>query len=161
VLFRSFSIPVYPALSLIARYGPLVEIGAGSGYWAWCLARMGVDVVPIDARPPGENDPLVWDEANLWFDDSWVSIIEGDERALAGYSDRTLFMSWPDINRPFALNALRVYREAGGSRLIYLGDAKSSGDEAFHRALAALHQVTKYRMPGWPGIDDYVIQYAW
>jgi hypothetical protein len=157
----SFSIPVYPALKIIADAGPIVEIGAGSGYWAWCLTQMGAEVHAIDSRPPGENDPLLWNEGNRWFEDSWVTIIEGDERALAGYSSCTLFMAWPEIHSPMAVNSLRMYRNAGGRRLIYIGDPKSSGDDDFHLELSSLQKEIEFKLPGWPCIGDKTVSYTW
>ncbi len=157
----AFSIPVYPALKIIADSAPIVEIGAGSGYWAWCLTQMGVVVHAIDSRPPGENDPLLWNESNRWFEDSWVSIIEGDERTLAGYGSWTLFMAWPEIHSPMAASALRIYRNSGGHRLIYIGDPRSSGDEDFHIELSNLRVEMDFKMPGWPGIGDRMMVYTW
>ncbi|MCX7680222.1 MAG: hypothetical protein N2316_13540, partial [Spirochaetes bacterium] len=37
----SFSIPTCESLRCIAAHSPLVEIGAGTGYWAMCLASIG------------------------------------------------------------------------------------------------------------------------
>lgn len=33
----SYAIPNHDALSIIKKYGPIVEIGSGSGYWAHLL----------------------------------------------------------------------------------------------------------------------------
>jgi hypothetical protein len=41
----AFGVPGNYALDCLARYGPLVEIGAGTGYWARCLRERGVDIV--------------------------------------------------------------------------------------------------------------------
>ena len=48
----SWAIPNEEALDAIAAVGPIVEIGAGTGYWAWLLQKRGVDVVAYDATPP-------------------------------------------------------------------------------------------------------------
>jgi hypothetical protein len=36
------------ALAAIARYAPIVEMGAGTGYWARCLRERGIDAVAYD-----------------------------------------------------------------------------------------------------------------
>jgi len=40
------------ALALLAARAPLVEVGAGTGYWAATLRRRGVDVLAYDLNPP-------------------------------------------------------------------------------------------------------------
>ena len=49
----AFAVPGEEALTCIARHAPIVEIGAGSGYWARCLRERGVDVVVADLRAQG------------------------------------------------------------------------------------------------------------
>ena len=44
----AFGVPGNYALDCLARYGPLVEIGAGTGYWARCLRERGVDIFAYD-----------------------------------------------------------------------------------------------------------------
>ena len=45
----SYSIPSEEALQAIASIGePMVEIGAGKGYWAKLLQEKGVDIVATD-----------------------------------------------------------------------------------------------------------------
>jgi hypothetical protein len=45
--------PTERALRLIAKRSPVVEIGAGDGYWAYLLRRIGCDVDAIDIEPTG------------------------------------------------------------------------------------------------------------
>ena len=98
----------------IAAHSPLVEIGAGGGYWARCLREAGADIIAYDRRPPGEEAPWDWREGNQWFDDTWFLVQEGDESMAGLYPERTLLLCWPPIFDPMAANALRLYREAGG-----------------------------------------------
>ena len=53
----SYVFPDDHALATIARLGPLVEMGAGTGYWAFCLRALGVDIVAVDQAPPDESTP--------------------------------------------------------------------------------------------------------
>ena len=82
-----FTIPCYDILKKVASYSPIVEIGAGSGYWARCLGEFGADVVAYDRFPPGQEDPWDWRSGNSWFDESWCHIIDGDESAAASHPD--------------------------------------------------------------------------
>ena len=57
----SHAIPSAAALKALAKLGPIVEMGSGSGYWAAMLRERGVDVLAYDAEPPRV------DEANNEF----------------------------------------------------------------------------------------------
>jgi len=48
----AFSIPVIGILEIIADYSPLVEVGAGTGYWAMCLTEVGAEIDAFDLQPP-------------------------------------------------------------------------------------------------------------
>lgn len=51
----SFAIPSEAALALIAEHAPLIECGAGTGYWSALLQQRGVDVIAYDSQPPTRN----------------------------------------------------------------------------------------------------------
>jgi hypothetical protein len=42
-------------LAIIAQFSPLIEIGAGTGYWCYLLRQRGVTIWPYDNRPPVLN----------------------------------------------------------------------------------------------------------
>ena len=48
----SFAIPNEAALATIAENAPLIECGAGTGYWSALLQQRGVDVLAFDSHPP-------------------------------------------------------------------------------------------------------------
>jgi len=158
----SLTIPYYDVLKKVSLYSPIVEIGAGSGYWARCLGEMGADVVAYDRFPPGEQSPWEWDSWNSWFNDSWYGIIEGDESAAAWHPDRTLFMAWPMPMNPMAYNTLLNYKNAGGRTLIYIGDPHpaSSGDEYFYRLLYRHKEIENIDLYSWPGIKEKLLIYS-
>ena len=39
---------------------PLVEVGAGTGYWALQLRQMGVEFTALDSQPPGSRSRNLW-----------------------------------------------------------------------------------------------------
>ncbi len=153
----AFSIPVIEVLDRVAGYSPLVEVGAGTGYWAMCLSEVGAEIEAFDIRPPDENSPYEWQDANYWFGDTWFTVGEGDESVAALYPERSLFLSWPMPESPMAYNALTCYREAGGHTVIYIGDGRSSGDERFQNELLSLSIVEDRRVWSWPGIEERLI----
>ena len=158
----SFTIPYYDILKKVASYSPIVEIGAGSGYWAGCLGKMGADVIAYDSLPPGTQNPWEWHRVNSWFDDSWYHIIEGDETAAAYHPDRTLFLAWPVPQNPMAYGALMSYKNAGGRTVIYIGDPHpaSSGDEYFYRELYKHKEIENTDLYSWPGIKEKLLIYS-
>ena len=42
----AFAVPSNAALAMVARYGPIVEMGCGTGYWASLLRERGVQAAP-------------------------------------------------------------------------------------------------------------------
>lgn len=158
----SFTIPYYDILKKVASYSPIVEIGAGSGYWARCLSEMGADVIAYDSFPPGEQSPWEWYNGNSWFDDTWYSIIKGDESSAGHHPDRTLLLAWPMPMSSMAYNALVSYKNAGGSTLIYMGDPHpaSSGDEHFYRMLDEQREIERIDLYSWPGINEKLLIYS-
>ena len=52
----AFAVPNKAALDELATVSPIVEVGAGTGYWASLLRSQGVDVVAYDSIPPSSED---------------------------------------------------------------------------------------------------------
>ena len=129
----AFAVPTDDALDAIASHAPegLVELGAGTGYWARLLADRGVDVVAYDAVPPP-------DTANPFFGGSalWHPVDAGDERSIARHPDRTLLIVWP-TRESWATDAVRLFHDSGGRRLAFVGEGPGGrmGDDQLHAML--------------------------
>jgi hypothetical protein len=142
----SWAIPGEGALAVLGGYGPLVESGAGTGYWAALLRARGVDVVASDiarGRSP------------------WTEVTPAHAVAAVRASrDRTLFVCWPPYDDDAAsYAAVRAYR---GENLLYVGGALGgpTGTVRFHTELelnwTAVEQVA---VPNWPGLRDRLVVY--
>jgi hypothetical protein len=110
---------------VLGRRG-LVEIGAGSGYWAWQARQAGVDVVayePADASANGYTDGIEYSDLR-----------RDGHTAARRHPDRALMLCWPPPADPWAADALRAY---AGDLLIYIGQPRGGrcADEAFFRLL--------------------------
>lgn len=150
----AWAIPTAEAIAAIARHGPVVELGAGTGYWAALLKEAGVDVVCYDALPPDSK-------VNPYHQDAprYHPIAPGGPEQLAGHSDRTLILCWPPYDDPMAYNALVAYK---GETVIYIGEGQGgcTGDDRFHHRLARLYEPsTHVTLPTWPGIHDSLTVY--
>lgn len=93
----SCSIPNEQALDKLKALSPIIEIGSGSGYWAYLLTHKGADVVAVD-----NHTEHLWTYGNdwrtMWFDKT----IEADGYKFLqdnnGMSERTLFLCWPRVD---------------------------------------------------------------
>lgn len=144
-----FAIPNQQALDFIASWSPIVEIGAGTGYWAHLLQEMEVDITAYDNFSGfGENQ--------YGFGPVWMNVLKGNSASAKHHPDRTLFLCWPDYQSMFAANCLKYYR---GNRLIYIGEGMGgcTGSDHFHKKLKDEWEcVESIRIPTWPGLHDFL-----
>jgi hypothetical protein len=164
----SYAIPTPEAIEAIASYSPILEIGAGTGYWAWLLRLARADVVAVDRHPPDSCD-------NWWFQGSptWTRVDYGTESWVRIEPDRTLFLCWPPFEgtEPFdlatarkqrqcmAYNALRLYT---GDRFIYVGEESwgcCAGWLFWRQIEKRWHVVREVDIPQWEGIHDALYVY--
>lgn len=120
----------------------LVEHGAGRGYWAEQLSLGGVNVAAYDFEPPDKTENVSFSRAAGQADVVWhhVGDLEEFESNRDSYGDSVLFLCWPPgWGNTMASEVLRSFEEAGGSRLIFIGQPRGgmTGDDAFFDALSA------------------------
>jgi hypothetical protein len=163
----AWAIPDDPALAMAARHSPLLECGAGTGYWAALLAGGGADVLATDVSPAGGGsgdggNPNPFHRTHR----PWAEVAALDAgRAVRAYPGRTLFLCWPPFDDDAASYApLRAYR---GDVLLYAGDVPgrdgmrgATGTARFHRELALNWTPTEQAaLPNWPGLGDRLVAY--
>jgi hypothetical protein len=156
----AWAIPDEAALAVLAQAGPLLECGAGTGYWAALLAGQGADVLASDISPPGAANPFHAGHR------PWTDVLPADAvTAVRAHPERTLFLCWPPFDDDGAsYAALRAYR---GDVLLYAGDGPGPGGSAgatgtvrFHRELALNWTPTRQSaLPNWPGLCDRLVVY--
>lgn len=147
----SWAIPNEEALRVIQKYGPVLELGAGTGYWASLLEKQGVDVKAYDdfslASTPGYQ--MDANNKNLWF-----QVEHGTEESVLGHSDRTLLLCWPSDLNQMASNAIRLFE---GQHVIYIGEPRggTTGDDLFFHLLDEQFELLEsVKIPNWPGYRD-------
>jgi hypothetical protein len=89
----SYVFPDERSLSALSDIAPLVEMGAGTGYWACRLRALGVDVVAFDQAPPDRDRPNRYHARTP----TWTEVIAGDHTILTRYSNRALLLCWPPL----------------------------------------------------------------
>lgn len=133
----AFAIPTVQALDRIRECSPggVVEIGAGTGYWAHALHQRGVDVEAYDIEPA----PSL---RNAWFAGTppWYRVQRRDDGVAGEHPGRTLLIVWPTKNEIWAAAAVERYFEAGGMCVVHVGEGPGgrTGDDVFHALLGEL-----------------------
>ena len=134
-----YAVPNEDALRALTTHAPLIEMGAGTGYWTALLQQRGVDVVAYDSAPPSADMTN-----NFFYDFSFTNVLKGggatlfvDKPELAA---RTLVLIWPnnpdaEDNPRFAVDAaahpiwdadcLQAFLAAGGQTVIYVGERET------------------------------------
>jgi hypothetical protein len=102
------AIPNEEAIEALAELSPVVELGAGGGYWAYLLRERGAEVVALDSAVEG----------NEYASTHWTKIEYGWEGSLREYPEHTLFLCWP-LHDLTAESALDHY---DGQTVVYVGE---------------------------------------
>lgn len=162
----SYAIPSEEAILAIVEGGPVVEVGAGTGYWAKLISNAGGDIVAFDHRPPIEGSNGYCRQV------SYFDVQKGDAAVeAASWADRQLLLCWPPYKNPMASNAIKAYWSAGGKRVIYVGEGPHgcTGDYEMFQHLgdinlslyneaphAMFKHIERFDIPTWPAIYDFM-----
>lgn len=152
----SWAIPTDEALALLARHAPLVECGAGMGYWLALLSARGVDVIGYDRAAPGARNAY-----HRGGRRPWSVIRKGTStEAARRHRDRTLLLCWPPYDDDAgSYDVLRAYR---GDTVVHIGEPGegATGSVRFHRELALnWTPIEEVPLPNWPRLQDRVVVY--
>jgi hypothetical protein len=147
------SVPTVEAIDRIATWGPLVELGAGAGYWARLLVDRGADMIAYDQKPP---------RVNSWVasDPPWSDVRIGDVSVLATHTDRTPFVSWPPRPTGFLSRVLDTYHP---QRLVLIDgrNSLSESDPLYDRLESDWELVERFALPQWPyRLDSLIFWHA-
>eukprot|EP00755_Sulcionema_specki_P003899 Sspe_Gene.3953::Locus_1320_Transcript_1_1_Confidence_1.000_Length_2410::g.3953::m.3953 len=124
----AWSIPTREALDLMAQHSPLVEVGAGGGYWAKQLSEMGCDIEAWDTSGEwnaGWNAVASGGEGlagtERWFEGMKV----GGPEVVRSAGSRTLLLMWPDYlgEGTYGMECVEGY---SGEVLLLVGEWRDS-----------------------------------
>lgn len=149
----SYAIPNDAAIEELANHAPIIEFGAGTGYWASLLNSIGVKVVAFDRSPgPMKN--------SYQFTKQHFNVKKGYPIILKKYPKHTLFLCWPCYATDFAFEALNRYT---GNVFIYVGELRDgcTGNDNFFDLLDKKWNLNKtINIPIWPGMRDGMFVYV-
>ncbi|MBC7692575.1 MAG: hypothetical protein H7222_12500 [Methylotenera sp.] len=135
----SWSIPTTEAILKLTEHSPLLEAGAGTGYWAWLCEQAGGQITAFDR--------------NATAAPHWTAVHAGDASWIVRHPDKTLFLCWPPLDDRFAADCLTAY---AGQWLFYVGEFRGrTADTAFHEHLEREFTLdSTVQLPCWPGFSD-------
>lgn len=132
----AWAVPSDEAIRRLVRYSPIVEIGAGRGYWARLASEAGADVVAYDSIPPKRR---------------FFPVRRGGSNMARYHADRALFLCWPPYASPMASKCLANY---AGSTVIFVGEG-CTGSSHFHDTLQRRWEIVEViHIPQWFGMHD-------
>lgn len=140
----AWAIPCKKALESIAEHSPIIEVGAGSGFWAKLLNEKGVEIVAYDSISDGGSKNYL----KKWFD-----VRQGNEQSILPHPDHTLFLCWPPYGDEMATDALKQYK---GKTVLYVGEEYGVTASPSFFEFIEEHFVEEevIELPVWPGLRD-------
>lgn len=147
----AFAIPNTEAVETCVRYGPILEIGCGMGYWAYLIRKAGGKIVAVDYKPG-----VLWE--TLGKGSTWVDVEFGDENTVDVYPHHTLMVCWP----PMDSMAARALAKTKAANVIYIGEGfyGCTADDEFHTRLEEeWEEVERVKIPQWTGVHDMFLVY--
>lgn len=147
-----FCMPGPTFVEQVGRFGPVVEIAAGSGYLSALLRAHGVDSIATDPYY-GRNRYLFEERAE------WPVHALTAEDAIRAHPERAVLCSWPCYDRPWAGAAIAHMQP--GQVLLLIGESSGgcTGDDGlFARLNAGFTNLTtaddRTAVVSWEGVHD-------
>lgn len=152
----AWAIPNDNAIQVLAGMGPIIEMGAGNGYWAKLIVEAGGTIEPYD-KNPGEHHCASTPQT------VWHPVIEGGPESItARHENHVLLLVWPPYMGELAFDALTRFLEIGGKTVVFVGESQGgcTADDAFFKLLEArFDEVGDTDIPQWDGLHDYLTVY--
>ena len=148
----SFAVPNDAAIQKLVALSPILEMGAGTGYWGWLVQQAGGCIDMFDIAPPGMHNCY-----NMYgFTKTYAPVKQGTSITVEfpEYKDHTLLLCWPSNRSVFAEWCLKKFQ---GQRFVYVGehyDGCCATPEFFERIAKDWVQVAHINIPQWWGCED-------
>ena len=133
--------------------GKILEVGAGTGYWARCIAQMGGNIVA--------TDNCSWDfhTGTRHYPVEQISAVD----AVKKYNDCAMLMSWPPYGKPMGADALKAFlAHSTGQYVFYIGEGMygCTGDDEMHEIFETRFRLCQaVDIPNWGRISDALYIY--
>jgi len=144
--YYSEAIPTTAVIKRLAVLGPIIEVGAGGGYWARLLRDIGGDVIATDAAAP---------ETNGWYGDltPWIDVQQVTATdAVTEHPERVVFGCWPP--RPGYMTDVLDIAPQTTLALVTDGRTACGEDPMYDRLERLWTRSEDMAIPRWPGRHD-------
>lgn len=150
----AWAIPNQKAIEYIVDLSPIVEIGSGSGYWAYEIDKYGGDVDCFDSHPQNWNEE--------WYPVEKATVDEVAE--IETQQDKTLFLCWPPANASMAFDAVDMLSPTD---VVFIGewaneasDGHVNGDSQFYDKMKTWNLASVIDIPQWKESDDKLYHFT-
>ena len=128
----------------LKELGPLVEVGAGSGYWTAELQDAGIDIIATNPNEFSYSDS--WREE--WCEIERISALSAVEK----YPERNVLMVWPCMDDWGA----DVLNSVKNQTVIYIGESQNgcTASDKFFDIIDAEFQVEIHSIRSLTGVYD-------
>jgi hypothetical protein len=159
----AYALPSPKTLQWMAKSSsgrPLIELGAGRGYWAAQLARQGLTIEAYDVEPPSlvrnPSFPAARGQRDAWYE---VGNLEEFALRKASLGDGVLFLCWPPgWGNKMASESLIDFEDAGGTEIIFIGEPQGgkTADDQFFELLSTRWRLASQDLNfvSWWNLND-------
>lgn len=147
----SWAIPDERVLPYLSEFGEIIEVGAGSGYWAYAVNKEGGDVMPYDIDPPKTKDM----GGDAWTHVERANVFNMDEEVF----EYPILLVWPALNEGVATEVA----DRGPPHILYVGETRGgcTGEDEFFDLLDERYGlVAKIELPSYAGVHDDFYHYV-
>jgi hypothetical protein len=144
----SWAVPTEDVITYLAEFDDLVEVGAGSGYWAWCIDQAGGNVKALDKDVPTSSDDS-WYEVRRHYVNRQETTFDGD----------AVLMVWPPHNDDMAASVA----SDEPNHICYVGEPRggcTASDSFFDIVESRYGLVGQLELPSYAGVDDNFYHYV-
>lgn len=141
----SWAVPTRDVINYCAQFDKLIEVGAGSGYWAHLIDEAGGTVLPIDSDPPSETYCYVEEYSAAEYAES--------------ISDMPVLMVWPPAKSDMAYTVI----DQRPPHICYVGEERGgcTGSDVFFDIIQREYGlVGRLELPSYAGVSDDFYHYV-
>lgn len=149
----SYAVPNEKAIKYLVKHSPIVEMGAGLGYWASLVEKEGGNVMCFDKKEPQENEYVTRKEP-------FHPVRIGTPKVLKNHSEKSLFLCWPsdfNQNEGWSDKALETYLSSGGETLFLVSEGRggaAGSDRLFDLIDKEMVKIDTIGLPTFPSLHD-------
>lgn len=142
-----FMIPCAELLDACAKFQPIVEVGAGTGFMTKLMRNAGIDVIGSDLVARGQSSYAF--KVGV-FDDQQITA--SADAMVKREQARTVFCSWPSYADTWFRQALKAM--SAGQHLVVIRESATAEKTAWDYLEKHFNHIETINLPNWDGMHD-------